>query len=68
MNLLFIFGLFGILFFILFILLLPLVAIVNLLMSEFKNSNDKIVWLILIIVIPILGSILYFLMSDRQKV
>jgi Phospholipase_D-nuclease N-terminal len=53
---------------ILFVLLLPIIAIINLLKSTFKSGADKIVWLIVIILIPILGSLLYFLLSSSQKV
>ncbi len=52
----------------LFFLILTLLAIVNLVRSEFKNQNDKLIWLLVILFLPFLGSILYFLMSDSQKV
>ncbi len=68
MSLIFMFSFMSILFFVIFLLLLPLFAIINLIQSQFKNSNDKIVWLIIILIIPILGSILYFLLSGKQKV
>ncbi|MCB8995408.1 MAG: PLDc_N domain-containing protein [Bacteroidales bacterium] len=53
---------------ILAIILLPVIAFINLLMSRFKNSTDKVIWLIVIIFIPILGSLLYFLIAPNQKV
>ena len=52
---------------ILLIILLPLFALLNLLKSSFKSEADKIIWLIVIIFIPIIGSILYFNLSPKQK-
>lgn len=52
---------------ILFFLLLPLFAIIDLVRSNFKDSSDKLIWVLIILFLPILGSILYFLMSSNQK-
>lgn len=68
MSPLFIFTFINIILFILFILLLPFIAIINLLGSSFKNNSDKLIWFIIILIIPILGSILYFLLAGRQKI
>ena len=50
-----------------FFLLLPVLALVDLLRSDFKDSSDKLIWVLIILFLPILGSILYFLMSGNQK-
>jgi len=50
-----------------FFLLLPLFALVDLLRSNFKDSSDKLIWVLIILFLPLLGSILYFVMSDKQK-
>ena len=52
---------------ILFFLLLPLFALINLIRSNFKDSSDKLIWVLIILFLPVLGSILYFLMSGNQK-
>ena len=52
---------------ILIVIALPVYALINLLNSQFKNDNDKIVWTIIILIIPIVGSLLYFAISDRNK-
>lgn len=54
--------------FILFIPLLPwIIALVDILRSEFTGSN-KIVWLLVVIFLPVIGFILYFLIGRNQKV
>lgn len=43
-----------------------LIALIDLLRSEFKGS-DKIVWLLVVILLPILGSVCYLLIGSKQK-
>ena len=49
-----------------FLMLLPLVAIISILKNRFKD-NDKLVWTIVVIFMPILGAILYFIMGSYSK-
>ncbi len=53
------------------ILLLPLLlwifALVDMLKNEFTGSN-KIVWLLVVILVPVIGAIFYFLMGRQQKI
>ena len=55
----------------LLILILPIilwiVALVDILKSNFSGSN-KVVWIIVVILLPILGAILYLLIGRSQKV
>ena len=51
---------------ILFIFLLPLFALISALMNEFPG-NEKIIWVLLIIFLPFLGSVLYFLIGRGQR-
>ncbi|MEM6517663.1 MAG: PLDc N-terminal domain-containing protein [Bacteroidota bacterium] len=46
-------------FFVLFILLLPVLALISILRNEFKG-NDKLIWVLVVLLLPFLGSILYF--------
>ena len=55
-------------FFLVPIFLIPLIAIIDALKSDFKGSNDKIIWVIVIIFLPFLGSLLYLLIGRGQKV
>jgi hypothetical protein len=45
-----------------------LVALVDILKSEFKDGLTKVIWLILVIFLPFLGSILYFFIGRDQKI
>jgi hypothetical protein len=42
-------------------------ALVDCLKSDFSGSN-KLIWLLLIILLPVLGSILYFLIGRGQRI
>ena len=42
-------------------------AIVDATKSEFKDSTSKVVWLLLICLLPFLGTILYFAIGRSQK-
>ncbi len=53
---------FSIGFFVLFIW-----ALVDILKSEFTGYN-KIIWVLLVLFIPVLGTILYFIIGRKQKV
>ena len=52
--------------FILASIVLPVVALVDILRNEFKGS-DKLIWVLIVLFLPILGSILYLIMGSRQK-
>ncbi len=49
------------------LLLIPLIALVDILGSEFTGSN-KLIWVVVVILIPILGGILYFAIGRSQKI
>jgi len=55
----------------LLIILIPVIlwvlALVDCLKSEFSGDN-KIVWILVIIFLPVLGSILYFTVGRDQKI
>lgn len=54
--------------FVFIIVLLPLIiALVDILRNEFTDSN-KIVWLLVVILVPFLGYILYFFIGTKQKI
>lgn len=45
-----------------------IIAIVDIAKSEYKNPNDKIVWLLLVVLLPLFGVILYFILGRDQKI
>ena len=69
MTFLFLFGA-GILltlFIILFVILLPLLALISVLMNDFRG-NDKVMWVLIIIFLPFLGSLVYFLIGRDKRI
>ncbi len=46
------------------IILLPIIAIINILFKDIK-PKDKFLWILLILVIPLIGSIVYFASKKR---
>lgn len=48
--------------------ILWIIALIDILKSDFKDSNGKIIWLLLVIFLPVIGSILYFAIGKSQKI
>jgi hypothetical protein len=44
-----------------------IIAFIDILKSDFKENN-KIVWLLAVILVPFLGAIAYFLIGRKQKI
>jgi len=55
------------LFIMLFFIVLPLVAIIDILRSNFAGSN-KLIWILVVLFANIIGSILYFIIGQKQKI
>jgi len=49
------------------IFILPLIALIDILKSNFLGDN-KIVWILVVLLLPIIGAILYYIMGIKQKV
>jgi hypothetical protein len=48
-------------------LILALTALISCLKSNFQDSTNKIVWVLVILFLPLIGSILYFIISPKQR-
>jgi hypothetical protein len=48
------------------ILVLDIIAIVNIVKSA-KSTGNKILWLLLVILLPVIGLVLYFLIGNKSK-
>ena len=48
-------------------LILPIIALVDILKNNFLSSN-KVIWVLVILLLPLIGSILYFIIGTKQKV
>jgi len=49
-------------------LLISIVAIVDIVRSQFKEQNDKLVWLVLVLFLPLIGSFLYFYIGRSRRI
>ena len=49
------------------ITILWLWALVDVLKNDFKNNN-KLIWLLTVILVPVVGFVLYFLIGSCQKI
>jgi hypothetical protein len=56
------FGLFGLL-----CLALWIWAIVDIINSRFREDSTKIIWILLVIFLPFLGTLLYFVVGREQR-
>jgi hypothetical protein len=56
----------GLIFVLAFLMVLPIVALVDILRNDFKGNN-KIIWVLLVIIAPLLGTALYWLIGTSQK-
>lgn len=48
------------------ILLLPILALISILKNEFPN-NDKIIWVLVSVLAPFIGPILYFIIGRPKR-
>jgi hypothetical protein len=49
-------------------LILWIVAFVDLLKSDFRGSNEKLIWVLVILFAPFIGAILYLAIGRKNKV
>ena len=59
---------FGLIFWSLFWLVLWLVALVDVLRNNFNGQNEKLIWVLVIVFIPFLGPILYFIIGRKHRI
>ena len=50
-----------------FCIILPFKALIDILKSKF-NGNDKLIWVIVVLLVPIIGAILYFRIGKKSKI
>ena len=61
----------GIIFWTIFLslfILLPVIALFSLLKSIFKDSTTKLIWVLVILLVPFAGPILYFFIGRKQRI
>lgn len=47
--------------------LIWVLAIIEIVRSEFTDKNERLVWLLLVILLPLIGTILYFAIGRKQR-
>ncbi|GAA4407968.1 hypothetical protein GCM10023187_29220 [Nibrella viscosa] len=50
------------------VILLPLIALIDALRSRFQSDTAKLIWILVILFLPFLGSILYFIIGRKQRI
>jgi hypothetical protein len=43
-------------------------TIVDILKADFEGSNDKLIWILLVILVPFIGVLLYFIIGRKNKI
>lgn len=49
------------------VLLLPVIALIDIVRNEFTESN-KLIWVLVVVFLPVIGSLLYFMIGSNHKV
>ncbi len=63
LELVVVFAIFGVL----VALPLALLAILDVVRSDFRRDSDRVLWAIIVLSVPFIGPILYFLIGRKQK-
>ncbi|WP_420854517.1 PLD nuclease N-terminal domain-containing protein [Solitalea lacus] len=48
------------------LIIIPIIALISLLKTTFRDSTTKLIWLVVILFVPIIGSVLYFTIGRKQ--
>ena len=51
----------------LFFVMLPVIALIDILVHEFKGKN-KLIWILVVIFVGLIGPILYFTIGRKQQI
>jgi hypothetical protein len=43
-------------------------ALIEVLKSNFQNDTNKLIWVLVILFVPVLGGLLYFIIGRKQRV
>lgn len=48
--------------------IIVVVALVDIIRNEFNQSHNKLVWIMVVILLPVIGSVLYYFIGRKQKI
>ena len=51
---------------VLLMIILPILALISILKNRFKD-NDKLIWTLVVLLLPFFGSVLYFIMGRSKR-
>ncbi|ADB40366.1 PLDc N-terminal domain-containing protein [Spirosoma linguale] len=51
-----------------FLFILPIVALVDVVRSNFRGPNDKVIWVIIIVFLNLIGALLYIFIGRKQRI
>ncbi|SOD91986.1 PLDc N-terminal domain-containing protein [Spirosoma fluviale] len=51
-----------------FLLVFPIVALVDVVRSDFRGPNDKVIWVIIIVFLNLIGALLYIFIGRKQRI
>ncbi|GAB3895165.1 hypothetical protein GCM10028803_11290 [Larkinella knui] len=54
--------------FLLIPVLIPVIALIDILRSEFRQSTDKLIWVIVVLCLNIVGVLLYAMIGRNQRI
>lgn len=57
-----------VLFFSGFILFIPFITLIDIVKSNFKESNDKLIWVLIVLFLNLFGCLLYLIAGRQQKI
>ena len=50
------------------LIILPIMALVDVVRSNFRGQNDKLVWVIIILFLNVIGALLYYIIGRKQRI
>ncbi|GAB3024111.1 PLDc N-terminal domain-containing protein [Spirosoma pulveris] len=51
-----------------FLFILPIIALIDVVRSNFRGPNDKVIWVIIIVFLNLIGALLYIFIGRKQRI
>lgn len=55
-------------FLLMLLLVVPVVSLVSILRSDFKGKGTKVIWMLVVVLLPIIGGVMYFAFGRKQRI
>jgi len=49
-------------------LIIYAITIFDVVSSTFANPNDKLIWVVIVVLVPLVGTLLWFLIGRRKRI